>query len=39
MNESFSNTKEMKIYKKIGVCLLIITLVMYVYLVVELFKT
>lgn len=38
MNEYLSNTKEMKIYRRIGVCLLIITLVMYVILVIELFK-
>lgn len=39
MNEYLSNTKEMKIYKRIGVCLLIITLIMYAVLVIQLFKT
>ena len=33
-----ANTKEMKVYKKIGVCLLIITIFMYLFLVVQLFK-
>jgi hypothetical protein len=39
MNDNLSNTKEMKVYKKIGVCLLIITVIMYLFLVIELFKT
>lgn len=38
MNKYLSNTKEMKIYKRIGVCLLIVTLIMYAILVIQLFK-
>lgn len=38
MNDDLSNTKEMKVYKKIGVCLLVITIIMYLFLVVQLFK-
>ena len=38
MNEYLSNTKEMKIYKRIGVCLLIATIIMYLFLVVQLFN-
>jgi hypothetical protein len=38
MNDDLSNTKEMKFYKKIGVCLLVVTIIMYLFLVVQLFK-
>jgi hypothetical protein len=38
MNNDLSKTKEMKMFKKIGVCLLIITLILYLFLVIELFK-